>query len=227
MLMRFLLILLLISGCGRKLTETESVFLSKLHGDSLNQSRMRMVDGALVGEVTFERKPRPRVTCRERILPPVRREVVTVSPAAVTVFNRIFFAKDWYVEDYVPDYPDRLHLVGAMLLAHEATHVWQWQNRKLTGYHPLKAAAEHSASEDPYLFDINGTPDFLSFGYEQQGGIVEEYVCCRALAPQAARTQRLHDMLAAVMPVSDLPKRGRESDVWMPWKGAELNGICA
>lgn len=226
MILRFVLILLLVSGCGRALTETEADFLSKIHGDSLNHSRMRMVDGALVGEVTFERKPRPRVTCRERILPPVKKEVVTVSPAAVTLFNRIFFAKDWYVENYVPEYPGQLHLVGAMLLAHEATHVWQWQNRKITGYHPLKAAAEHNASDDPYLFDLDDTPEFLSFGYEQQGAIMEEYVCCRALAPRAARTARLHDMLSAVMPVSPLPQ-SRESDVWLPWKDADLGGICA
>ena len=226
MMLRYVLILLLMMSCGRSLTDTETDFLSKIHGDSLNHSRMRMVDGALVGEVTFERKPRPRVTCRERILPPVKKEVVTVSPAAVTLFNRIFFANDWYVENYVPEYPGQLHLVGAMLLAHEATHVWQWQNRKLTGYHPLKAAAEHNASDDPYLFDLDDKPEFLSFGYEQQGAIMEEYVCCRALAPQAARTTRLHDMLAAVMPVSPLPQ-SRESDVWLPWKDADLGGICA
>lgn len=226
MMLRYVLILLLMTGCGRALTDTETDFLSKIHGDSLNHSRMRMIDGALVGEVTFERKPRPRVTCRERILPPVKKEVVTVSPAAVTMFNRIFFANDWYVENYVPKYPGQLHLVGAMLLAHEATHVWQWQNRKITGYHPLKAAAEHNASDDPYLFNLDDKPEFLSFGYEQQGAIMEEYVCCRALAPQAARTTRLHDMLAAAMPVSPLPQ-SRESDVWLPWKDADLGGICA
>ena len=54
---------------------------------------------------------------------------------------------------------------------------------------------------------------------------MEEYVCCRALAPNAPRTQRLHEMLAEVMPVSDLP-HSRESDVLLPWKGAELGEIC-
>ncbi len=226
MLIRTFMILVLLAGCGRPLTEAESAFLQTIHGNSLDQGRMRLVDGALVGEVTFERKPRPRVTCRERILPPVKQEIVTVSPAGVTVFNRIFFAEDWYVDDYLREYPETLNLTAAMLLAHEATHVWQWQNRKITGYHPLKAAVEHSVSDDPYLFDLKDTPDYLSFGYEQQGAIVEEYVCCRALAPQASRTQRLHRMLAKYMPVRDLPQSGRESDVWLPWKGAELHGIC-
>jgi hypothetical protein len=111
-----------------------------------------------------------------------------------------------------------------MLLAHEMTHVWQWQNRDLTGYHPLKAAFEHIASPDPYLFDPDTPADFLSFGYEQQGAIVEEYVCCRTLAPQAERTHRLHDMLAAVMPVAPIPQT--RDPVLLPWNGVEIEGIC-
>ena len=103
-----------------------------------------------------------------------------------------------------------------------------WAGAWCTGYSPLRAIAEHGNSEDPYLFELDGAPNFLKFGYEQQGAIVEEYVCCRALAPDAARTKRLHDMLRAVMPVTDLPRGGRrERPVLMPWKGAELNGICA
>jgi len=219
------LVFVLLLGCGRSLTETEAAFISRIHGDQLNLSRVRLVEGALVGSVTFRRKARPRVTCRELIQRPPKDEIVTVSPAAVALFNRIFFTKGWYVDNYAPDYPDRLYLVEAMLLAHEMTHVWQWQNRTRTGYNPLRAAAEHN-SPDPYLFDLTATPDFLDYGYEQQGAIVEEYVCCRALAPEASRTRRLHQMLAGAMPVSPLPSSGRESDVFLPWKDADLRGIC-
>ncbi|MBY6138820.1 hypothetical protein KUV26_05160 [Leisingera daeponensis] len=220
-----LLALLLLAACGRPLTETERAYLGTLHGTSLKADKVRIVEGAPLGPVTFRRMPRPRVTCRERILPPVKEEIVTSKPAAVALFNRIFFTRDWYVDNYLPEYPDRLHLVEAMLLAHEVTHVWQWQNRRQTGYSPLRAAAEHGQSRDPYLFDLEGDPDFLSYGFEQQGAIVEEYVCCRALAPQAARTKRLHLMLAAAMPVSPLP-HSRESDVYLPWKDARIKGIC-
>lgn len=226
MILRIFLTLCLLTACGRPLSEVERSFLTDIHGPSMDLDRIRLVKGAPVAAVTFRRKPRPRVTCRERILPPVtQEEIITSSPAAVALFNRIFFVKDWYTENYLPAYPDRLYLVEAMLLAHEMTHVWQWQNRRVTGYHPLRAAAEHSASPDPYLFALDGSSDFLSYGYEQQGAIVEEYVCCRALAPQAARSKRLHEMLKAVMPVSDLPKT-RQSDVYLPWKDAELSGIC-
>ncbi|MCU9840111.1 hypothetical protein OEZ49_20300 [Ruegeria sp. WL0004] len=226
MMLRLLLLIFLVAACGRPLTETERNFASRLHGTALDLDRVRLVEGAPVGAVTFQRKPRPRVTCRERILPPTKEEVVTAKPAAVTLFQKVFFTKDWYLEDYLPNYPERMHLVAAMLLAHELTHVWQWQNRHVTGYHPLRAAAEHGASDDPYLFELETSPDFLDYGYEQQGAIVEEYVCCRALAPEAARTKRLHGMLSAAFPVSDLPRSSRESDVLLPWKGAELKGIC-
>lgn len=219
------LLLFFLTACGRPLTDTEAAFAQKIHGDQIDVERVRLVEGALVGSVTFQRQARPRVSCRERIVPPRKAEMVTVSPAAVVLFNRIFFTHDWYSDEYLPGYPDRLSLIPAMLLAHEMTHVWQWQNRDRTGYSPFRAAAEHNASPDPYLFDLDGTPDLLDFGYEQQGAIVEEYVCCRALAPDAARTQRLHEMLSAAFPVARLPEV-RESDVYLPWKDVDLKGIC-
>ncbi len=225
-MIRAFLILFFVAGCGRSLTPTEAAFVASIQGPQLDTERVRLVKGALVGSVTFRRAARPRVTCRERILPPITDAIVTTSPAAVTLYNKVFFAEDWYTEDYARDYPAKLNLIAAMLLAHEMTHVWQWQNRDVTGYSPLRAAAEQSASDDPYLFDLNQTPDLLAYGYEQQASIVEEYVCCRALAPQAARTVRMHDMLSGVMSVSDLPAH-RESDVYMPWDGADLGGICA
>ncbi|WP_425043948.1 hypothetical protein [Primorskyibacter sp. S87] len=225
MILRFLCLVLLVAGCGRPLTDSELGFAEEILGAGLDLERVRLVRGAPVGSVTFRREARPRVTCRERILPPQKEEIVTAKPAAVALFNKVYFSKDWYVDNYMPSFPDQLYLVEGMLLAHELTHVWQWQNRSKTGYHPLRAAAEHGGDEDPYLFDLDNSADFLSYGYEQQGSIVEEYVCCRALAPGAARTKRLHAMLAEVMPITDLPQ-SRRSDVYLPWKDAALKGIC-
>lgn len=219
------LALVLLAACGRPLTDSEAAFDARIHGPGIDVARVRLVEGAPVGTVTFRRKPRPRVSCTERILPPARDEIVTTRPAAVTLFDTIYFSRDWYARNYMPGWPERLYLIEAMLLAHELTHVWQWQNRERTGYHPFRAAAEHRRSDDPYLFDLDRAPDFLSYGYEQQGAIVEEYVCCRALAPEAARTRRLHAMLKDAFPVANLP-RTREGDVYLPWKDADLRGIC-
>lgn len=228
MILRAFLVLMLLAGCGRRLSENEMAFATAIQGDQLDFANVRLVKGAPMGSVTYRRKARPRVSCRELILPPPKDEVVTVTPAAMTLFNKVLFSKDWYADDYLPAFPDRLYLIEAMLLAHELTHIWQWQNRAKTGYHPLRAAAEHSASDDPYLFDLADAPAFLDYGFEQQGAIVEEYVCCRALAPDAARTKRLHSMLKGAFPVSDLPRDGkREWNVYLPWKKADLHGICA
>ncbi len=228
MIFRTLVMLILLAGCGRPLSRTEQAFATLIQGSQLDYSRVRLVEGAPLASVTYRRKARPRVTCRERILPPSRGEVVTVTPAAMTLFNKVLLTSDWFVDNYLPAFPDRIHLVEAMLVAHELTHVWQWQNRSRTGYHPLRAVAEHSQSDDPYLFDLAQAPAFLDYGFEQQGAIVEEYVCCRALAPASARTKRLHSMLQGAFPVADLPPDGRrEWDVYLPWKDAQLSGICA
>lgn len=224
-MIRALFLIILLAACGRPLTDNERAFLGTLHGDTLNLDRVRLHDGAPTRAVTFRRKPRPRTTCRELILPPATDEVVTSKPAAVALYNTILFDKDWYLEDYLPDYPDRIGLIGAMLFAHELTHIWQWQNRRTTGYSPLRAGTEQITSDDPYLFDIDAEPRFGDFGFEQQASIVEEFVCCRALAPTAPRTQRLHALLTQVMPVAPLPSQ-RQSDVRLPWDGVELNGIC-
>lgn len=215
----------LLAACGRPLTDSERAFAATLHGDMLDTSRVRLVDGAPTRAVTFRRPARPRTTCRERILPPPTTDIVTAKPAAVALYNTVLFDKDWYIDDYLPDYPDRIGLIAAMLFAHEMTHVWQWQNRKTTGYSPLRAAAEHEQGADPYLFDLSNTPQFSDYGFEQQGAIVEEFVCCRALNPTAPRTKRLHAMIAQAMPVAPLPQ-SRQYDVRLPWDGVELEGIC-
>ena len=217
---------LLLSSCGRTLTEAEIAFSDTIHGDELDVSKVRLIHGAPTRAVTFTRPVRPRVTCRENIFPPSKSETVTGKPAAVALWNRVLFDRDWYLDDYLPEYPDEIGLIAAMLLAHELTHVWQWQNREKTGYSPLKAAREHQRSADPYLFDTSNDAGFLDYGYEQQGSIVEEFVCCRALDPTGARTERLHDLISQAMPVAPLPQ-SRPYSVRLPWDGVELDGICA
>lgn len=219
----FFALLIALSACGRPLTQAERAFMADLQGESFDATRARLHDGALVGSVTFQRKARPRLACRERIFPPAREEVITTRPAAVALFNHVFFTRPFYTENYMQGYPDELNLYAAMLFAHEATHIWQWQNRAETGYHPLKAAAEHSASDDPYLFDPDTQARLLDHPYEQQAVVVEEYVCCAALDPDAPRTARLEELLRDAFPMGRLhiPEK-----VILPWDGAETRGIC-
>lgn len=218
-----LLLFLALAACGRPLTPAEKTFAMQLHGPTIDTSRIRTIRGSPVGGITYQRPKRPRLACRELILPEPETDMVTVGPVAMVVHNKVFYARDWYLDDYMQDYPKRMNLLMAMLFAHEITHVWQWQNRDKTGYSPLRAAREHQISDDPYLFDIATRTRFLDYGYEQQAGIVEEYVCCATLDPEAARTKRLRALLQEEFP---LQKLTIPEDVLLPWDGAETRGIC-
>lgn len=220
-------LLFLLTACGRALTPAEVSFLRAMQGDQLDVSRMRLVNGHFASEVTYKIPVRPRTTCQERLWPPATQSrTVTVAPAATVLFNRVYLRKDLYRDDFLQGHPEWVDLADLMLLAHEAVHVWQWQNRDRTGYTPLKALREHVTQEDPYLFDTETPRDFLSFGYEQQGSIVEEYVCCQVLDPKAPRTARLRDMIARHMPIENLPDHLDLTYVRLPWQGAQIKGIC-
>lgn len=225
MMRLLLLVFLLLSACGRPLTLNEVAFADTLFGEQIDTRKVRFVDGHMANSYTMQYRARPRVTCTERIYPPTDKTTITTSPAAITLFNKIFYRDDLFLPDYGYAVQGRGNLYALMLFAHEMTHVWQWQNRGRTGYHPLKAAQEHKPGHDPYLFELGSQPDFLSFPYEQQASIVEEYVCCRALAPKAARTKRLHEMLGRAMPVAQL-SRIAPNHAFVPWKDVQTNGIC-
>lgn len=220
-----LCLFLLPLGCSRPLTGHERAFAATVQGRALNADPVRLTRGNLIGTIIRTRPPRPALTCRERIRQPEVGDI-RVSTAAFVLFNRIFTAERVYRDDYLPDYPRTLSLSRAMFLAHELTHVWQWQNRAVTGYHPLKAAAEHHPGGDPYLFDLGENRSFVQFGYEQQAGIVEEFVCCRTLDPEGTRTARLFALLHPYLP--DLqrdPEVGRNA-VSLPWSDADIGGVC-
>ena len=222
-----LLVLLVLTACGRPLTQNEVAYLQAIQGDQLDTSRMRLVDGNPAGSITYQIPVRPRTTCQERIWPPqTTARTVTVSPAASVLWNHVLLRDDIYRPDMMAGWPVEVDLFSAMLFAHEAVHVWQWQNRDRTGYSPLKALREHSVSRDPYLFDTETEGAFLSYGYEQQGSIVEEYVCCRLLDPEAPRTARLRRMIAREMPIEGLEAALDTPRVRLPWAGAETGGIC-
>ena len=200
--MRVLIFLcLILAACGRPLTPAEQSFATQIHGDTIDTSRIRAIHGAPVGVVTYQRPKRPRLACRELILPEPETELVTVSPAAVALHNKVFFARDWYLENYMRDYPQQMDLLAAMLFAHEMTHVWQWQNRNWTGYTPWHAIGESIREPDPYFSATGQSPDFLGFGYEQQAATVEDYVCFAFANPTHPRRAELRALLEPVFPV--------------------------
>ncbi|TRD22157.1 hypothetical protein [Palleronia caenipelagi] len=189
-----LLLMFATSSCGRTLTTAEIQYANTLYASQMDVDRITIHSRNPLYAFRSTRDPRPAKTCRERIHPPETAAVET-RVAATTIGNRIFFARRFYLDEFLGQYPKVLPLADAMLLAHELTHVWQWQNRARTGYAPWKASGEHAQTDDPYLFALHSSARFSDFGYEQQAALVEEFVCCRALAPDAPRTARLYALL--------------------------------
>ncbi|MCB1360491.1 MAG: hypothetical protein H6899_03505 [Rhodobacter sp.] len=216
------LLLLLLAACGRPLTPHEADLAQRLFGESLDPVPVRLHDTSLVGLTEHRFATRPRTTCRERLGPPPTAPYETGRIAGVALGNHLHIRPDVFRPDFARRADGALPLAAAMFLAHELTHVWQWQNRRLTGYSPLRVGAEHRPGVDPYLFDPATNAHFLDYGYEQQASLVEEYVCCMALDPDGARTTRLHTLLSQVMEPRDLPR----GPISLPWNGAETRGIC-
>lgn len=199
MILRALLLLFALSACGRPLTTGERAFVTSVQGPAIDLSQVRLHGANPLYALRLTRPPRPHATCRERIFPP-ETAPVEARIAATVLGNRVFFARPFYRQDFLSDYPEGADLPTMMFLAHELTHVWQWQRRDLTGYSPFKVAREHRPGADPYLFDLSDDRPFLDFAYEQQAGLVEEFVCCRALDPDAPRTERLYRLLLPAFP---------------------------
>ena len=185
-----------------------------------------MLEAGFIGITTRTYAVRPQTTCREKIHPAPTGPTVQARTAGAVVWTHVLTNPDWTIPNYADGYPDTLNLVAAMYFAHEMTHVWQWQNRALTGYSPFRGLAEHKPGVDPYLFDPTEQIDFLQMGYEQQASLVEEFICCRTIAPTGQRTKRLYQALSAVMPVQHPTQTPRPAEVYGIYEDADLAGIC-
>lgn len=224
--MRILLVFLLLSACGRGVTDAERTLMGPLMGDTINLNDVRMLEAGFIGMTTRTYNVRPQITCREKIAPPPSGPTVQARTAGAVAWTHVLTNPDWTLPNYASNYPTSFNLVAAMYFAHEMTHVWQWQNTELTGYSPFRGLAEHKPGVDPYLFDPSEEIEFLDMGYEQQASLVEEFVCCRTLAPDAPRTHRLFEVLSQVMPVEHPSQTPRPTEVFGVADTTNLVGIC-
>ena len=215
----------LVACATRPMTGAERAFTATVQGEGLDTGAVRVTRGAVIGGFSSTREPRPYVSCRERILPPETEQKVAWSVAGFVVGQHLYVSRSVWKDDFLGDYPVTLPLADAMFVAHEMTHIWQWQHRESTGYAPWRAASEHSRKGDPYLFDLAPDRTFADYDFEQQASLVEEFVCCRALDPEGLRTERLYDLLRPVLP--GLARHSVPTDVTLPWAAAETHGICA
>jgi hypothetical protein len=218
-----LLLVLSVAGCARSLTPGEVALTEPLHGATLDPRPVRIQVQPGIGAFPITYDARPRTTCRERIGPPQEGRIVART-GGIVLFERLLLSPDLAFRDFLrTDADGRLDLARAMFFVHEMTHVWQWQNRRLTGYHPSRALREQVLLDDPYLFEESDRR-FLDHGYEVQASLVEEYLCCAVLDPAGARTHRLKRLLRQVMPVAEPAAITRPA--FVPYD-RELDGICS
>ncbi|MFS8181422.1 DUF4157 domain-containing protein [Pseudovibrio denitrificans] len=157
----FIFAAFIIAGCSRSLTEGEIAFLGTVHGQNVDYSKVKIAKGSKLAS--------------------------NKGTGAVTINNTITYRHDLYSENFAPK--DTQYIDELALLAHEMTHVWQKQNKELTGYTYAKVIAEHAKyGERVYEYPpLKSDSEFLSFRYEQQGQIVGDWIMARALDPKKAK----------------------------------------
>ncbi|MBV7408677.1 hypothetical protein [Maritimibacter sp. DP1N21-5] len=204
-------LVLAVSGCARSLTVNEQVFAKNLFGDTLDTSEVIVTAG--LGVIPLPMKPKPEPVsagsepapvvkapddlCVRR--PSPRREWNW--PAAFVLDSNIFFSFKYYPHDAFEGLPETAKFPSSILMAHELVHVWQWQNRETTGYTPFLSGGESIRSRDPYFFTTEGRPEFLTYGFEQQAAIVEDFVCYALFDPLDPVLDDLAAILRPVLPV--------------------------
>lgn len=190
-----------LGGCSRPLTEAETRFAKDLFGASLDTSKVSVAQG--VGITPLYRTVPNSVVLVDGdddacVRTPQPRGAQP--PQAFAFRNRINFGSKLYSSDMALTWPRALRVPHALVLAHELTHVWQWQNRETTGYSPGRAVAESWRLADPY-YTSPGSAAFYSFGYEQQAALVADYVCFTVSNPSHPRHAELREILAPVFPL--------------------------
>lgn len=201
-----LLGLLFLAACSRPLTTGERAFAADLLGKTLDADKVRVAVG--FGLKPPPPTPDPPAQGKRRTIAGICDRVPqgprTEPPPAFALWNRIHLAKKYYREDTAPGWPDRVLLPQSLIVAHEMVHVWQWQNRKRTGYRPTRAALESVLNLDPYYYTPTDGDTFLSFGFEQQAALLEDYFCYALLDPQNPRRDELRGLLAPHFPLGRL-----------------------
>ena len=194
--------LILVAACARPLTEAEAKFAQDLFGPSLDTSQVTIAQG--LGLFPLYKTVPTKVTVlngtdKACVRTPQPRGAQP--PQAFAFRNRMHFDSELYSSNMALGWPERLRFPNAIILAHELTHVWQWQNREVTGYTAMRALKESWHIADPYFSASTDAPVFFAFGYEQQAAIVEDFVCFSVANPTHPRHDELKETLAPVLPV--------------------------
>lgn len=202
--------LVLLAACARPLTSNETLAAKALFGDTLDAEAVTVRAGVGILPLPREPRPAPDAEARPAVSPPpglCDRKQSTQRywtwPAAFVLNNDVFFSYDYYPHDAFRGFPRSVPYPASVIMAHELVHVWQWQNRAITNYSPTRAGGETVENVDPYWFADADATEFLSYGYEQQGALVQDFVCYAIFDSANPRLRELAAILRPVLPVDD------------------------
>lgn len=209
-----------LSGCTRALTDNEVDFANALFGDTIDADEIEVLAGAGITPLPYE-TPQQKAAKAEAAKQPPRKAPEGICdrkpsprkyawnwPAAFVIENNVYVAYRWYLKDMYAGLDEgRVPFPQALLMTHELVHVWQWQNRALTEYTPEKSGAESVKSRDPYYWVSEEGREFLSYGYEQQAAIIEDFVCYALLDPGNPRLAETAAIIEPVLPVGPFLER--------------------
>ncbi len=217
-LFAFVAVTALTAACTRPLTPNETAVAKSLFGDTLDTGAVRVTAG--IGVLPL---PRPKTGAvvggagpgKVRKAPEglCTRKRSTQRhwrwPAAFVLGNTVFFSYDFYRADSFAGFPESAPFPVSVIMAHELTHVWQWQNRARTGYSIPESAGETLKRVDPYWFTTGPRAEFLKMGFEQQGAMVQDFTCYALFDPRNPKLGELAAILRPVLPVDGFLARLR------------------
>ncbi|MCB1350367.1 MAG: hypothetical protein KDK11_17680 [Maritimibacter sp.] len=204
-----LLVLLMLAACARPLSPTETMVAKSLFGDTLDTSRVSVTAGIGALPLPQPRRAAAPAMGEARAAPEdlcVRKRSTSREwrwPAAFVLRDDVFFSYDFYLADTFAGFPESVPYPSSLIMAHELVHVWQWQNRARTGYTVQGSAGETLERVDPYWFVADRDAEFLRYGYEQQGAIVQDFVCYALFDAEDPKRDELAALLRPVLPVDD------------------------
>lgn len=181
------------------MAEGERAFARDFFGGGLKTENIRVAAGFGVAP-SSELRPLPPESRTIKPQPGLCDRVAPSGPdgppPAWALYNTVHVTREYYREDTLPGWPDKILLPQALILAHELVHVWQWQNRGRTGYRPAKAGLESLLNLDPYFYVPDADAGFLEYGFEQQASLVEDYFCYGLFDTENPRRAQLRKILA-------------------------------
>ena len=199
-----------LAACGRPMTEGEVSFSSEILTRQIDFDVVRfsgqeergrqLAKRQLEADLKAQEKMGERTEGTERLLSGLP---ALFGASAMVIGNTVFFDRSVYSADFSASPIDG----DRWLMAHELTHVWQWQNSDLTGYSFAKVVSEHIAfGNEVYLYKLTSGKAFTDYRFEQQGKIVECYAMLRQVHPNHPVTQRHERLIRAQFPIDAVLK---------------------